>query len=71
MGQKPDKSSDDFPLFAHANGSWAKKIQGKLHYFNPWSDPKGVLENYLRDKDDLHAGRKPRRHAADGLTIKE
>ena len=57
---RPDKPRPDFPLFPHLCGQWAKKIRGRFVYFGPWSDPDGALRLYLRQKDDLLAGRKPR-----------
>ena len=55
--KRPDKPYSDFPLFAHANGRWAKKIRGRFVYFGPWSDSDDALQWYLEQRDDLHADR--------------
>jgi len=64
---KPVKPTPDFPLYAHNARQWAKRIRGRVHYFGPWSDPEGALAKYLKQKDDLHAGRKP--SDGKGLTV--
>lgn len=68
--ERPTKPYPDFPLFAHSCGRWAKKVRGRIVYFAKWDDPDGALDQWLRDKDDLLAGRSPRQHL-EGVTVDE
>ena len=69
---KLEKPPKDFPLTPNnALGYWVKKIRGKVHRFGPrWCDAKTALAEYLRDKDDLLAGREPSRDH-DDLTVRD
>jgi integrase len=67
---------DDFPLFQHQNGRWAKKVRGTLHYFGKIDyDPKGsaALDLWNEQKHALIAGRKIRKidGATGGVTIRD
>jgi hypothetical protein len=57
---KPGKLHPDSPRFAHAAGFSVKKMCGQVHGLGPWSDPDAKLANSLGQRDDLHAGRRPR-----------
>lgn len=36
------------PLYPHNSGKWAKKIDGKMHYFGRWDDLEGALREYRK-----------------------
>lgn len=59
--KRPAKPYKEFPLFAHQNGQWCKKICGKAWYFGLWEEHEAALEKYLDEVDDIRAGRDPRR----------
>ena len=58
---KPKKPYAEFPLTAHGNGQWCKKIRGKVHFFGIHGDTDAALAKYLDERDDLQAGRIPQR----------
>jgi len=71
--EKPSKPREDFPLYAHKRGYWAKKVRQKLHYFGKIADdPKGekAVKSWLDQKDGLLAGRTPRVRL-EGLTLRD
>jgi hypothetical protein len=53
---KPAKPRADFPLFAHGNGQWAKKVKGRLRYFGPWDDPQTALARFLGTTPEVSNG---------------
>lgn len=67
---RPKKPWPAFPLTPHPNGSWCKKINGKLHYFGPWDDPDAALARYRAQADKLHAG-EPLGVDASRVTVKD
>lgn len=64
---KPSKPYPDFPLYAHASGLWAKRINGRIHYFGPWRDWQAALAKFQRERDDLYAGREP--EVTEGVSV--
>jgi integrase len=56
---KPEKPYKTFPLTAHPNGTWCKKVKGVLYHFGGWSDPDAALAKYRHQGDALQAGREP------------
>jgi hypothetical protein len=70
---KPQKPYPSFPLTAHPNGQWCKKIRGRVHFFGVWANPEAALDRYHAVAADLHAGRTPRVSTLShsGLTVKD
>jgi integrase len=63
------KPHPDFPLTPRrSDGRWQKKIRGEVHYFT--GSAQEALDEWLRVKDDLLAGRRARAKS-DELTVRE
>ncbi len=50
---RPKKPYPSFPLTAHSNGQWCKKINGRVLYFGRWGEPHAALQNYLAQASRL------------------
>lgn len=71
-GGRARKPREDFPLFPHASGRWAKKVRGKLEYFGSTAaDPTGekAIQEWLFHRDNLLAGRQRRPRNDDRCTV--
>jgi integrase len=66
-GAKPRKPR--FPLWLHPTGQYGKVIRGRYYYFG--TDRDAALNEYLRVKDDLEAGRRPPPPEDARLTLRE
>lgn len=68
-GERPSKPYDEFPLYAHPSGYWAKKIGRQFYYFGRWGSKRGstmervegdgwqdALKVYQARIDDIQAG---------------
>jgi integrase len=60
------RRNEDLPLWRRSDGRWCRKIKGQVHYFG--TDKEKALEEWVRVKDDLLAGRTPR-VKTDGLAL--
>lgn len=66
MPRKPRKDNR-FPLRLHATGQWTKMIGGIDRYFG--TDREVALERYVRERDDLKAGRVPREREEGEISV--
>ena len=53
---KPTKPHRDFPLTAHPNGQWCKKVREHVRFFGVWADPDAAMELWNDQKDELLFG---------------
>jgi hypothetical protein len=59
-GKTLKRASSAFPLTAHPQGYFVKRINGKMHYFGErWGDPYAALRDYDFKRPYLEAGIEP------------
>ena len=63
---KPKKTSNDFPLTAHAKNRRCQKFGLKMYDFGRWDNPGAALQEYLLIKDSLQVGIDPPKFAITG-----
>src|SRR5262245_61746987 len=56
--EKTGKKEERFPLWKHPGGQWCKKHRGTFYYFG--TDKEEALKKYVREWDDIKAGRRPK-----------
>lgn len=69
--KNPEKPYLEFPLTAHQNGQWCKKIKGKIWFFGVWENSEDALRKYLDEVDEIQAGRDSRKTVVVGLSSSE
>lgn len=65
---KSKKPYPEFPLTAHGNGQWSKKIKGRLYCFG--ADADSALPKYLDTRDAIQAGRPAENDNSDGCRLR-
>lgn len=72
---RPAIPYEGFPLKPHSSGMWSYNFKGRRYYFGPWCGVDGksrwkeALDQYLVERDELHAGRTPIRRAGNITTL--
>jgi hypothetical protein len=73
----PDKSNANgwekpygFPLLVHGHRLYAN-LKGRRVYFGYVTDPQAAVDRYMAEKDDILAGRKPRRANSGTVTCED
>jgi integrase len=67
------KPREDFPLFKHPRGWWAKKVKGRTVYFGKVADDlegEKAVNQWLDERDEWLAGRNPRDRKPDALLLR-